>query len=262
MEIGTSPRRGEQTQAPVLQYYNKLYGLKLLEEVFKGVNHASVIPYRVYRKPEEFEEEIFRNAQRILIRSNLEGNNPVDAWKKVPRKEINEKDPANIRGTAIGLMQNAKKEWKSLLHDYLKGLEWGNTKPNSLHFIVSEVAPRKSLLMIGKLRRDYVNLQFKDFDKHDWRGERGGKEVKIQSLTENDLTELRQNEVNPKITPEEAKILAKAIKHAHEAIEEKIKPMLSPRESWEAWFTINPNSPTKPEFYDLIIKPQTWGKFL
>ncbi|MBI5635358.1 hypothetical protein HY993_00150 [Candidatus Micrarchaeota archaeon] len=65
-----------------MHFFNKLEGLKFLKKT--GVE---VLPWRAYRHLSEAKPEHFPNAQRILVRTDLTGNNPHWMFRQLPRKD-------------------------------------------------------------------------------------------------------------------------------------------------------------------------------
>ncbi len=166
-----------------LRGYNKLDGLRVLERSLEGVEGARVLPFRVYRKPEEFSLAHFEGPpekrkgfarlkfwtrgvpslpDRLLIRMNIEGPMSEGEWTGLPREDAK---PQEALTAISGLLSR----WK---HVHPHRPETGD---GSAHFIVHPTRKREDYEIFGK-----VNLRMEAFGKA--AGHRGVHQVFVFSF--------------------------------------------------------------------------------
>ncbi len=138
---------------------NKLYGLRLMKRAFKGVEGISVLPWRVYDSPKEFADSHFPGAKRLLIRTNMPGNNGYETWSYLPREDAH--------GNAIEKMTEMHDYWLNTAKAEViaNELREEKVKPEAIQFIVHKVEPRNEYQLnlqvhfrLGKVRLVSANL--------------------------------------------------------------------------------------------------------
>ncbi|MFH0713597.1 MAG: hypothetical protein V1722_03570 [Candidatus Micrarchaeota archaeon] len=226
-------------------YYNKQYGLELLGKALNGVEGTSVLPYRVYRSPEEYNWRHFFGASRVLLRSNLDGSLEKTTWINLPRMDA-------YRGlkTKVRKMFNY---WNRIKYTHARFSEPGQR--DSFHIIAHRVELRRNYRVYlslrhneGKLKVNISNLN-KRRDDRTWRQYHWFVDV-------NDLPRelARINGLKPK----QAEQITERVKAAHEALIKELKAQgIDPKQTvFEASLATKNRSPTKLEFYDFLLKPK------
>ncbi len=229
-------------------FYNKLHGLKFLQRTLKGKRGVSVLPWRVYNSPDEFREEHFPNAQRLLIRTNLRGSLTHTIWTNLPREDVFE-NPKQA-------MHRMLEEWKKKVateYELRDDLETSTAKPDSLHFIVHSVKPRI------KYR---ANIRITHFSP-------GGPnpQIKIGRLVGNDVWRLGTSwrSLTPEcifdelvdrvwLTRKQASIVTRKIQEVCKVLQEQLKREGLGHLKFEASASISRDKPTHLEFYDFLLK--------
>ncbi|MFH0713820.1 MAG: hypothetical protein V1722_04260 [Candidatus Micrarchaeota archaeon] len=241
-------------------YYNKLYGLEHLRKALHGTAGVSVLPWRVYRKPEEFQPGHFPGAKRVLLRTNLEGNMNRGAWGNLPREEATPREAREV------MAQLSRKWVEKLLTDssgiWLRGTE----KPRSLHFIVHSVEPRANYPIaciverqLGISSRWFFNVKTLSRGNKVWRTAAITDSEDSQSADDLETLKKALHKLKTNLNKRQVNTLANRIVRACTAIEKHFKKQGVDLEETvlETSLAVNKREPTKPEFYDLLLKPET-----
>lgn len=237
-------------------FYNKLYGLKMLQKTFKNHTDISVLPYHVIKNPGEFHEisRQYSGTPRFLIRTNLRGNTWIPQYTLLPRRDATSKN-------AIPIMTKMLKEWKTAHKNKIdKRREKGDNEfvasPNSIHFIVHPVEERTEYLANIRLRKhgNKFSIIISDIG-----GEKQEREIwrnpfdkRIDGKNKRDFI---QKMVEIGLSEEDAMHNFNNIHDAYNRLMAEIKqkkPNMIQR--WNASCTIRKTNPTKLEFYDLIFE--------
>ncbi|NYZ78490.1 hypothetical protein H0N96_03755 [Candidatus Micrarchaeota archaeon] len=227
-------------------FNNKLFGLKFLKRTLEGVEGASVLPWKVYKKPEEFNSEHFPKAKRFLIRTNLSGNVPFGMWAVLPREDA---------------YQNVKPVMKEMLvkwHGIPHGGEGQPYDPDSIHFIVHGVDERKEYVANGRIYLIRNKVYF-SMGKIDPEEKRFISNACFEVLDEKNRNRILTAIKSCNLAPEQAEKVYDAIMRSYKAIAAKVaeEGFLRGKEGWDARFSIHRNKPFEIEFYDFLhIKGQ------
>lgn len=132
--------------------YSKQFGLRHLQESLKGARGVSVIPYHVYKTPEEFKERHFpQGTRRFLLRTDFQIKKGTDysrgnyIWIKAPRLDADEEPRLADK------VPQALKKLDEQTREYLTAAWWNElaAKPT---FIVHPTIPRIEIAGFGKIK--------------------------------------------------------------------------------------------------------------
>lgn len=240
-------------------YYNKLYGLEHLRKALHGTAGVSVLPWRVYRTPEEFQPEHFPKARRLLLRTNLDGSMNRMVWSNLPRGEAN---PEKARKAMAALSRLWMDKTLSESSAFLLSRE--ATKPNSFHFIAHGVEPRENYPIACIAERQPGNLGWFFEVKKLYRTERLWRTPTPSeySYRATDLETLKStlHQLKTNLNKRQVNTLAQRIVRACTAIETHLKKQGVDLNKTvvETSLAVNKREPTTPEFYDLLLKTGTF----
>ncbi len=218
--------------------YNKLYGLELLDRAVKGIDGVSVLPYRVYRSPQDFKRSHWTGANRVLIRSNLNGDMSSHHWAMLPRKDVFVRVKSAVK--------QMFKEGRAAFPDR-----------DDFHLILHRVKPRRSYNLSIGLFHDELGLTVK-FNGGSFRTKVWRMEMPIHV----DFSNLAKNLQRRGFTENQARVIQARLTRAYGAIirEFKRRGMKTKEIKFETSVTTRKSDPTRLEFYDLLVgsvpKPQ------
>ena len=247
-----------------METYNKVTGLEFLSRALGKSRVATVLPWRVYHKPEEFDPSHFpRNTKRFLLRTNLDGSLHPEVWRQLPRDEANlEPQTTGPSNTVFNRMHKLHADWRNAFGLHSNYLEPHQRQIGAFHYIVHAVKPRKDYVAHIRIvhdcgQEDRIFLTYTPQYSHTWRSG-----VMDQLIHYNDrnvahvLKYLTSVSDGLGLTPQKAALVLKNIKTARTQLVRRLKQegMNPDQVFFEASAAVTRANPTKIEFYDLLFK--------
>ncbi len=230
-------------------YFNKLFGLKLLDRAFGQVAGSSVLPWRVYKRPEDFDPRHFPTSERFLLRTDLEGDIRYDAWRHLPRADATVKVKEKMRE----LRQDWNKVTKlDYIREYLKAF---STDPNSFRYIVHGVRTREDYRIYGRLSSSLSTGKI-TATLHQWAAMEDWRDSITYAIDIGDRKKITGRLRELGFNEQDAQVVAISISKSGNAIASQAQKdgLLEKSNDWEASFTVAKQEPTSLEFYDFLHK--------
>jgi len=176
-----------------MAFFNKLFGLKVLERALSGSAESRVLAWRVYRSPKGIRLNHFTdpnkgyedagNVTHLLVRSDGKGDIPEDRWKTYPRRKYALNDP--YYGGLASLAQ-LKREMSE------------DSKPfqPDIRYVVHGVRPMEDYVLQGRVLFDGERFVLKlghKTNEHAWRHWQSASEEDNRKALEIALEKLNSN---------------------------------------------------------------------
>ncbi|MDO8648041.1 MAG: hypothetical protein Q7R70_06555 [Candidatus Diapherotrites archaeon] len=226
--------------------YNKLFGLKKLKKIAQSVPQASVTPFKVYSRPEQFRLSHSLEQPRLLARTDEKGRQYKRLrWEEMPR------------GDAV-----TKNRSESEIHKWLNSFQYNQDPLDSFsgrnrmllfgsrkRFIVHPTRERSKIAVTGAVRIEKGIIEI-------WINENPSAQEKIhrrlfsQKSILSDIGNL--DKLNPRV--EKNKLPANVIAFLKSGV--KTGQIKLGRKLTELSFLSWKEAASMPEFFDLIEKRQ------